>query len=92
MIILPSNKIEFMRFHQDSVKHQTRFVSEKPAKVVLSTMEVIAQSMGYKTHIRNYKVKALTILLNFGFKRLSAFAGNQIYFFMPDEDRSSFSK
>ncbi|KAK3000322.1 hypothetical protein RJ639_020938 [Escallonia herrerae] len=41
---------------QDSVKHQTRFVSTKPAKVVLSSMEVVAQSMGFKTHIRNYKI------------------------------------
>ncbi|KAH9756071.1 CBL-interacting serine/threonine-protein kinase 8 [Citrus sinensis] len=41
---------------EESVKHQTRFVSQKPAKVVLSSMEVVAQSMGYKTHIRNYKV------------------------------------
>ncbi|KAL2471461.1 CBL-interacting serine/threonine-protein kinase 8 [Abeliophyllum distichum] len=41
----------------DSVKHQTRFVSQKPAKVVLSTMEVVAQSMGFKTHIRNYKMR-----------------------------------
>lgn len=40
------------------MKHQTRFVSQKPAKVVLSSMEVVAQSMGFKTHIRNYKVKA----------------------------------
>lgn len=42
---------------QESVKHQTRFVSQKPAKVVLSSMEVVAQSMGYKTHIRNYKMR-----------------------------------
>lgn len=42
---------------QDSVKHQTRFVSQKPAKLVLSTMEVVAQSMGFKTHIRNYKMR-----------------------------------
>uniref|UniRef100_A0A5B6YLL0 non-specific serine/threonine protein kinase n=1 Tax=Davidia involucrata TaxID=16924 RepID=A0A5B6YLL0_DAVIN len=42
---------------QDSVKHQTRFVSQKPAKVVLSSMEVVAQSMGFKTHIRNYKMR-----------------------------------
>ncbi|KAK2981708.1 hypothetical protein RJ640_005960 [Escallonia rubra] len=42
---------------QDSVKHQTRFVSTKPAKVVLSSMEVVAQSMGFKTHIRNYKMR-----------------------------------
>ncbi|XAR62050.1 Non-specific serine/threonine protein kinase [Bertholletia excelsa] len=42
---------------QDSVKQQTRFVSQKPAKVVLSSMEVVAQSMGFKTHIRNYKMR-----------------------------------
>ncbi|KAH9690208.1 CBL-interacting serine/threonine-protein kinase 8 [Citrus sinensis] len=42
---------------EESVKHQTRFVSQKPAKVVLSSMEVVAQSMGYKTHIRNYKMR-----------------------------------
>uniref|UniRef100_A0A164ZLF2 non-specific serine/threonine protein kinase n=1 Tax=Daucus carota subsp. sativus TaxID=79200 RepID=A0A164ZLF2_DAUCS len=42
---------------QDSVKHQTRFVSQKPAKLVLSSMEVVAQSMGFKTHIRNYKMR-----------------------------------
>ncbi|KAL5704741.1 cAMP-dependent protein kinase [Ranunculus cassubicifolius] len=42
---------------QDPVKHQTRFVSQKPSKVVMSTMEVVAQSMGFKTHIRNYKMR-----------------------------------
>ncbi|XP_021759817.1 CBL-interacting serine/threonine-protein kinase 8-like isoform X2 [Chenopodium quinoa] len=42
---------------KDSVKHQTRFVSQKPEKVVLSSMEVVAQSMGFKTHIRNYKMR-----------------------------------
>lgn len=42
---------------QDPVKEQTRFVSQKPAKVVLSSMEVVAQSMGFKTHIRNYKMR-----------------------------------
>ncbi|KAI4321456.1 hypothetical protein MLD38_034832 [Melastoma candidum] len=30
---------------------------QKPAKVVLSSMEVVAQSMGFKTHIRNYKMR-----------------------------------
>ncbi|XP_022768516.1 CBL-interacting serine/threonine-protein kinase 8-like isoform X6 [Durio zibethinus] len=42
---------------KDSMKYQTRFVSQKPARVVLSSMEVVAQSMGYKTHIRNYKMR-----------------------------------
>ncbi|XP_060667621.1 CBL-interacting serine/threonine-protein kinase 8-like isoform X1 [Ziziphus jujuba] len=32
-------------------------VLQKPAKVVLSSMEVVAQSMGFKTHIRNYKMR-----------------------------------
>ncbi|KAJ8442611.1 hypothetical protein Cgig2_026553 [Carnegiea gigantea] len=42
---------------QDSVKHQTRFVSQKPPNLVLSSMEVVAQSMGFKTHIGNYKMR-----------------------------------
>ncbi|KAJ8762588.1 hypothetical protein K2173_008027 [Erythroxylum novogranatense] len=42
---------------QNSMKYQTRFLSRKPAKVVLSSMEVVAQSMGFKTHIRNYKMR-----------------------------------
>ncbi|XP_077234058.1 CBL-interacting serine/threonine-protein kinase 8-like [Tasmannia lanceolata] len=42
---------------QENAEHQTRFVSRKPAKVVLSSMEVVAQSMGFKTHIRNYKMR-----------------------------------
>lgn len=41
------------------MKYQTRFISRKPARVVLSSMEVVAQSMGFKTHIRNYKVDNL---------------------------------
>ncbi|GLT79945.1 hypothetical protein SLA2020_514100 [Shorea laevis] len=49
---------------QDSVKHQTRFVSQKPAKDVLSSMEVVAQSMGFKTHIRNYKMRVEGISAN----------------------------
>jgi 5'-AMP-activated protein kinase catalytic alpha subunit len=49
---------------QDSVKHQTRFVSQKPAKMVLSSMEVVAQSMGFKTHIRNYKMRVEGISAN----------------------------
>ncbi|XP_071722413.1 CBL-interacting serine/threonine-protein kinase 8-like [Rutidosis leptorrhynchoides] len=42
---------------EDSVKHQTRFVTQKLPKDVLSSMEVVAQSMGFKTHIRNYKMR-----------------------------------
>ncbi|XP_065022198.1 CBL-interacting protein kinase 8-like isoform X3 [Musa acuminata AAA Group] len=40
---------------QDYTRHETRFLSCKSARVVLSSMEVVAQSMGFKTHIRNYK-------------------------------------
>uniref|UniRef100_A0A0E0MXL4 non-specific serine/threonine protein kinase n=1 Tax=Oryza rufipogon TaxID=4529 RepID=A0A0E0MXL4_ORYRU len=42
---------------QDYDKLQNRFLSRKPAKVIMSSMEVVAQSMGYKTHIRNYKMR-----------------------------------
>ncbi|XP_004490472.1 CBL-interacting serine/threonine-protein kinase 8 isoform X1 [Cicer arietinum] len=49
---------------QDSMKYQTRFVTQKPAKVVLSSMEVVAQSMGFKTHIRNYKMRIEGISAN----------------------------
>ncbi|KAK1552676.1 hypothetical protein Q3G72_021528 [Acer saccharum] len=49
---------------EDSIKHQTRFVSQKPAKVVLSSMEVVAQSMGFKTHIRNFKMRVEGLAAN----------------------------
>lgn len=49
---------------KDLVKHQTRFASQKPAKVVLSSMEVVAQSMGFKTHIRNYKMRVERLSVN----------------------------
>ncbi|GMN40200.1 hypothetical protein TIFTF001_009435 [Ficus carica] len=49
---------------QDSMKYQTRFVSQKPAKVVLSSMEVVAQSMGFKTHIRNYKMRVESLSMD----------------------------
>ncbi|VAH81074.1 unnamed protein product [Triticum turgidum subsp. durum] len=42
---------------QDYGKLQNRFLSRKPANVILSSMEVVAQSMGFKTHIRNYKMR-----------------------------------
>jgi serine/threonine protein kinase len=44
---------------QDYDKLRNRFLSCKPPKIILSSMEVVAQSMGFKTHIRNYKVKFL---------------------------------
>ncbi|KAJ3695671.1 hypothetical protein LUZ60_001048 [Juncus effusus] len=42
---------------EDFSKYPARFVSKKPAQVILSTLEVIAQSMGFKTHIRNFKMR-----------------------------------
>ncbi|CAL5198639.1 unnamed protein product [Lathyrus oleraceus] len=43
--------------HQDYVKRQTRFVSRKPAKVIISSIEAVAESMGVKVHSRNYKMR-----------------------------------
>ncbi|XP_058075674.1 CBL-interacting protein kinase 24-like [Magnolia sinica] len=42
--------------HQDYVKQQTRFISCKPAKTIISTVEVIPKSMGLAVHSRNYKM------------------------------------
>ncbi|XP_075516802.1 CBL-interacting serine/threonine-protein kinase 8-like isoform X1 [Primulina tabacum] len=59
MIILSQglNLASLFDRRKESLQHQTRFVSQKEAKVVLSSMEVVAQSMGFKTHIRNYKMR-----------------------------------
>ncbi|KAK7330099.1 hypothetical protein VNO77_24285 [Canavalia gladiata] len=43
--------------HQDYVKRQTRFVSRKPAKVIISSIEAVAESIGLKVHSRNYKMR-----------------------------------
>ncbi|KAK8535155.1 hypothetical protein V6N12_056685 [Hibiscus sabdariffa] len=42
---------------QDYVKRQTRFVSRKPARVIISSVEAVAESMGLKVHTRNYKTR-----------------------------------
>ncbi|XP_043700277.1 CBL-interacting serine/threonine-protein kinase 24-like [Telopea speciosissima] len=42
---------------QDYVKRQTRFVSRKPAKDIISSIEAVGISMGFKVHARNYKVR-----------------------------------
>ncbi|TKY56365.1 CBL-interacting serine/threonine-protein kinase 8 [Spatholobus suberectus] len=49
---------------QDDMKYQTRFISQKLPNVVLSSMEVVAQSMGFKTHISNYKMRIEGISAN----------------------------
>ncbi|KAJ4708252.1 Non-specific serine/threonine protein kinase [Melia azedarach] len=42
---------------QDFVKRQTRFVSRQPAKVIVSSIEAVAESMGLKVHTRNFKTR-----------------------------------
>ncbi|KAH8506339.1 hypothetical protein H0E87_013242, partial [Populus deltoides] len=42
---------------QDYVKQQTRFVSRKAAKVIISAFEAVAESMNLKFHTRNYKTR-----------------------------------
>ncbi|CAN1216875.1 CBL-interacting serine/threonine-protein kinase 24 [Linum perenne] len=42
--------------HQDYIKRQTRFVSRRPAKDIISNVEAVAVSMGLKVHTRGYKV------------------------------------
>ncbi|GMH20548.1 hypothetical protein Nepgr_022389 [Nepenthes gracilis] len=41
----------------DHVKKQTRFVSRKPAEVIISTIGAVAESMGLKVHTRYYKTR-----------------------------------
>ncbi|KAK7264919.1 hypothetical protein RJT34_32532 [Clitoria ternatea] len=50
--------------HQDYVKRQTRFVSRKPAKVIISSIAAVAESMGLKVHSRNYKMRLEGISAN----------------------------
>ncbi|XWS17136.1 hypothetical protein CRYUN_Cryun33cG0042600 [Craigia yunnanensis] len=49
---------------QDYVKRQTRFVSRKPAKVIISSVEAVAESMSLKVHTRNYKTRLERISAN----------------------------
>ncbi|KAH7849093.1 hypothetical protein Vadar_012866 [Vaccinium darrowii] len=49
---------------QDYVKRQTRFVSRQPAKVIISTVEAVAESMGLKVHTRHYKTRLEGISAN----------------------------
>ncbi|XP_030553060.1 CBL-interacting serine/threonine-protein kinase 24-like isoform X1 [Rhodamnia argentea] len=49
---------------QDHVKRQTRFVSRKPAQVVISSIEAVGKSMGLKVHTRNFKTRIEGISAN----------------------------
>jgi len=55
---------------QEFVKRQTRFVSRKPAKTIVATIEVVAESMGLKVHSQNYKLR----LEGTSYNRMSQFA------------------
>jgi len=46
------------------VKRQTRFVSRKAPKDIVSTIEAVALSMGLKVHTRHYKV-CISAFINF---------------------------
>ncbi|XP_056162225.1 CBL-interacting serine/threonine-protein kinase 24-like isoform X2 [Syzygium oleosum] len=48
----------------DHVKRQTRFVSRKPAQVVISSIEAVGISMGLKVHTRNFKTRIEGISAN----------------------------
>ncbi|XP_057830454.2 CBL-interacting protein kinase 24 isoform X2 [Cryptomeria japonica] len=49
---------------QDHIRRQTRFISEKPAKVILAKLESAAESMEFKVHICNYKMRIEGLTLN----------------------------
>lgn len=49
---------------QDHVKRQTRFFSRQPAKVIIATIEMAAESMGFKVHTRNYKTRLVGVSAN----------------------------
>uniref|UniRef100_A0A8I6Z4N6 non-specific serine/threonine protein kinase n=1 Tax=Hordeum vulgare subsp. vulgare TaxID=112509 RepID=A0A8I6Z4N6_HORVV len=55
---------------QEYVKRQTRFVSRKPAKTIVATIEVVADSMGLKVHSQNYKMRLEGVSAN----KMSPFA------------------
>lgn len=42
---------------QDYVKRQTRFVSRQPARIIISTVEAAAKTLGFKVQTRNYKTR-----------------------------------
>jgi len=49
---------------QDHVKCQTRFISRKPAKVIISRLESAVESMGFKSQLSNYKMRIEGLTLN----------------------------
>ncbi|CAN4094598.1 unnamed protein product [Withania somnifera] len=49
---------------QDYVKRQTQFVSRRPAKVIIETIEAAAESLGLKVFKRNYKTRIEGVTAN----------------------------
>ncbi|XP_048133665.1 CBL-interacting serine/threonine-protein kinase 24-like isoform X1 [Rhodamnia argentea] len=49
---------------QDYIRRQTRFVSRKPAKVIISSIEAVAESMALKVHTRNFKTRVEGLSVN----------------------------
>lgn len=41
---------------QDFVKRQTRFVSRRAPNEIIANIEAVADSIGFKSHTRNFKV------------------------------------
>ncbi|MBA0634576.1 hypothetical protein Godav_021942 [Gossypium davidsonii] len=54
----------YLALWQDYVKRQTRFVSRKPPRDIISSVEAVAESMGLKVHTRNYKTRLERISAN----------------------------
>ncbi|XP_064943678.1 CBL-interacting protein kinase 24-like isoform X3 [Musa acuminata AAA Group] len=42
---------------EEYVNRQTRFVSRQPAKTIIATIEAVAESIGFKVHSQNYKMR-----------------------------------
>ncbi|WOL08122.1 CBL-interacting protein kinase 24 isoform X1 [Canna indica] len=49
---------------QDYVKRQTRFVSRQPAKTIVATIEAVAESIGFKVHSQNFKMRLEGVSIN----------------------------
>ena len=83
------------------MKRQTRFISRKPAKVITSSIEAVAESMGLKVNSRNFKVDACSFILSTKSENFWKISANSDIFilvlatelyFLADETGRSFLK
>lgn len=51
---------------QDYIKRQTRFISQKPAQVIIASIEAVAESMSLSVNTRNFKTRLEGISANTG--------------------------